>query len=249
MRITTAICVTALVGLIWPSHLCAQYTGWYARPILQGSGTDAAARGEPAGTSLILWPPVQKELNLSEEQTDKLEQLDADLKGKLAELKGLSKLSKKDFAVKHRDLLDEAARRAVKLLSKAQTKRLGEIQLQTSEPEVFFNRGIAKELQITPEQGRRIKEVYTKTRPQQSKEYMKIVRERDRKRDYRKIMREYNRACTLKVLSILAESQKTKYRQMSGTPFEDIPETFMVYNGPPVSAPVDKEKRPSGGGK
>lgn len=183
---------------------------------LVASAQDRPRQGRPGGrmgmgsAMLLRAEAVQKELNLTEEQVTKLEESLAPPRNQ-----GGQRRSFQDMTAEEREKAMEefAARTAeqekkiAEVLDEKQVARLKQIRLQASGVMAIVGDELAKELSITEEQTGKIRAAM---------------------RELRESMRDAGPAAfgemgekmNAKVMEILTEDQKAKYKEMLGEPFD-----------------------------
>jgi hypothetical protein len=155
-------------------------------------------RGEV--TSLILLPAVQRELGLSGEQKEKV----VESARRLARTGASHEACDTDFA---------------KLLDATQMKRLHEIRWQILDSEALFDPEVAARLKLTPEQARKLAEARTANDEAWDQLSQTIKRTKFRSPEQpRKLLDTYKEEANRRLLEVLTEDQRAKFREMKGPP-------------------------------
>ena len=156
---------------------------------------------------------VQKELNITAEQKQQLQEAAAKLRQ--APPPDFSNLSPSDRAEKMQEMAREGERTAAKILHRDQMKRLKEISLQFRGASAFNDPEIAKALDLTDEQKEKIKTTVSEARGQRPQ-----VAPGGDPQAARKHFEEMRKANLDKVMNVLTADQKTKWKDMTGEPFK-----------------------------
>lgn len=176
-----------------------------------GFGFGGRMMGQNLGMMLLQRPDVQKELNLSQSQKAKLEQMQQEMRQAMQDMFNLSPEERREQMQALRQKYDPTS-----ILNEAQRKRLRELELQWQGPMALTNPEIAQQLGLTQEQQAKIRGIMQETfqamRPQPGQpgqfggrmEEMQKAREQAEK----------------KILEVLTPAQHEKWQQMLGKPFE-----------------------------
>jgi Spy/CpxP family protein refolding chaperone len=191
-----------------------------AAAVLALVASPALAQRRPMGGGFGLGPAflltqesVQKELKLSDDQLKKVK----DLGEKMREARGkLRDLDREEARKKMQELTKENEKALADILSKDQGKRLKEISLQLQGGRAFANAAVAKELNITDEQKKQIQDINTKSR----EEIMNIFQGEGSREEKTKKMAEHTKAVQEKLMKVLTDEQKKKWKDMTGKPFK-----------------------------
>lgn len=172
---------------------------------------------------------------MSSEQIGKAKQLSTKL---YRDTRELNPGNEKD-ARRVKELQAEAAKAAAELLDAAQLRRVRQLKWQMVGADAFFNQKVANTLQLTVHQGTLIKKAYNEGR-------MDVVTEGDKLRSdpkqKEKLYRRFNETALSRVMKILTDEQKTKYRNLVGEIMRDrLPFLFVAgYHGPVVTGQKEK---------
>jgi hypothetical protein len=175
-------------------------------------------RGGPggmiSGVFLLGQKSVQQELKLTEEQVKKITEAGEKMRSEFGNLQGLEG---DERAKKIQELREESRKTVAGILSKDQAKRFKQISLQVQGLRAVGNPEVAKELKITDDQKEKVKEL----QQQAGQDIRKIFE--DAAGDFaaaRKKIDEYNKGFNEKVLKLLTDEQKTKWKELTGKPFK-----------------------------
>ncbi len=185
-------------------------SGW-AQPQRGGRGGGQGMMANPV--MLLSQPSVQKELNISDEQKQQLQE--AATKLRHAPPPDVSNLSPSERQEKMQEMAREGERTAAKILHRDQMKRLKEISLQVRGAGAFSDPEVAKALDLTDEQKEKIKTSLSEGRGQRPQGAPGGDPQAARKR-----VEEMRKANLDKVMTVLTADQKTKWKEMTGEPFK-----------------------------
>jgi hypothetical protein len=192
---------------------------------------------------------VQEELKLTADQVKKIMEIPQNVKGKhqkeLQDLENelVNEEPRTKFLKLHemREKIDDEAQKGQEdILNGEQKKRFKEIQLQVSGVHAFqLHEELQKTLNLTNEQNHEIKTIIN-----DHVEKMRAIsrpgarRGRGQAEENDKNMAALKKESVNKVLAILTDDQKNKYKEMIGAPFE-----FKLDRAaPPGRRPADREK-------
>jgi hypothetical protein len=158
----------------------------------------------------------RKELQLSEDQVKKIEGLQAKQRQAFAELRSVSKdgLSKEDAKKKLEELRTSNESALEKILTRKQIKRAEEIYLQHLDLMIALRKSqVAAALKLTDEQNGRIAII--------SKEFLEALRtRRTQEQAAQRPLKDLTKDRDEKLLELLTDAQKTKWKQITGKPFK-----------------------------
>jgi len=185
------------------------------RPRRQGQpgfGFGGRMMGQNLSVMLLMREDVQKELNLSQNQKAKLEQMRQEMMQAMQELRNLPPEQRRERMQELRQKYDPAS-----VLTDAQRKRLRELELQWQGAFALTDPEVARQVGLTEEQQAKIRgilqETFQSLRPQPGQpgqpggtrmEEIQKAREQAEK----------------KILEVLTPAQREKWQQMLGKPFE-----------------------------
>ena len=176
---------------------------------------------------------VQKDLKLTSQQVKRVAEEFKKLREKTEELQDLEK---DERSKKMQELIKEADKTVADILSPSQLKRFKQINLQTQGVRSLYSPALAKELGVTEEQRRKIKEIKDAT----DKEKMDL-RQLGQfvGKEARQKMKEINKRADEKIFQLLTADQKAKWKEMIGEPFKGE-----ITFGPPGSASREEKDKP-----
>jgi Spy/CpxP family protein refolding chaperone len=181
------------------------------RPRRQGQpdfGFGGRMMGRNVGMMLLMREDVQRELNLSQTQKARLEQLRQEMQQAMQELRDLPPEQRRERMQALRQKYDPAT-----ILNETQRKRLRELELQWQGPFALTDPEIAKQVGLTEEQQAKIRGIIQETfqsmrgqpgQPGERMQEFQKAREQAEKR----------------MLEVLTPAQREKWQQMLGKPFE-----------------------------
>lgn len=185
------------------------------RPRRQGQpGFGFGGRMMGANLSMMLLgrEDVQKELNLSQTQKAKLEQMRQEMRQAMQELRDLPPEQRRERVQELRQKYDPES-----VLTDAQRKRLRELELQWQGPIALTDPEVAKQVGLTEEQQAKIRgivqETFQSLRPQPGQPGGAPGA---RMEEFRKAREQAEK----KILEVLTPAQREKWQQMLGKPFE-----------------------------
>jgi Spy/CpxP family protein refolding chaperone len=181
------------------------------RPRRQGQpdfGFGGRMMGRNVGMMLLTREDVQKELNLSQTQKAKLEQLRQEMQQAMQQLRDLPPEQRRERMQELRQKYDPDT-----ILNETQRKRLRELELQWQGPFALNDPEVAKQVGLTEEQRAKIRGII--------QEAFQSVRGQPGQPGER--MQEFQKAreqAEKKILEVLTPAQREKWQQMLGKPFE-----------------------------
>ncbi|MHB0960124.1 MAG: hypothetical protein ACYC6N_07520 [Pirellulaceae bacterium] len=178
----------------------------------QGGQRDRMRMGAINSAMLLRAEAVQKELNITEEQKAKLEEMRTEGRGQ----GGAGQRNFQDMTEEERQKMREemVARTAeqekkiAEILDAQQVARLKQIRLQASGAMGLMNEDVAKELNITEEQRNKMRDA------------MRDLRESAQADGGPGGFAEMREKMNAKVMEILTDEQKAQYKEMQGEPFD-----------------------------
>jgi Spy/CpxP family protein refolding chaperone len=156
---------------------------------------------------------VQKELNLTDDQMKTVTELQA--KAREAR-QGLRNLSREERRAKMQELAKADEKAVADLLKPEQVKRLKQISLQLRGASAFANEEVAKALTLTDEQKEKLKAIQDET----GKAIRELFQGGGDRTEMRKKITELRKGANEKAMALLTDDQKTKWKEMTGTPFK-----------------------------
>lgn len=182
-----------------------------APAMVQAQGGFGFGQGNPLG--LLSQKSVQEELKLSAEQLEKATQA---ITKQRESMMGLRDLGQEERLAKMREM-NEAAEKTVKeFLKPEQATRLRQVFLQVQGGRALANQALAQELNLTDDQKQKVKETLAG-----SQEKMRDIFQGagdDREAAMKKIQ-DLNKETGTKIVDLLTDAQKAKWKEMTGKPF------------------------------
>jgi hypothetical protein len=183
--------------------------------------------GGGGGLQLLRIAEVQKELKMTPEQVGKIDAKQQEVRQAMQELRqgggNQQQLSEEDRA-KRTAKMQEIQTKAVKdILDEKQVKRFNELQLQQQGPLALARKDIADELKLTDEQKQKIVKIQTDMNEERRAAMQGVnfqeMSEEERAKMMTK-MQDMQKAAGDKVVAVLTDEQKKKWKEMTGEPFK-----------------------------
>lgn len=175
----------------------------------------------PSGLMLLGQKSVREDLKLTPEQAEKAE---AAVKKQGEEMREIFSGGFSDEARQKMQELNKQGEKTVKeILKPEQAKRLEEISLQQAGGRAMMRPDVAKKLGITEDQQGKIKEELSALR-----EKMQEIFQDGPGPEAREKMQKLNKELNAKIMAMLTDDQKSKWKEMTGKPF-----TGEIRFGPP----------------
>jgi len=174
-------------------------------------------------TALLTNKGVQKELKLSDEQTEKVTKIAADYRGKMQEkMQDIPQEERREkMPAIMRELNTEVKGQLKDVLKPEQMARFEQISLQTQGANALADPEVAGKLKLTDDQKGKIKEINDDSRSQMREIFQSAGGDRE---EMQKKMAELRKDTNDKVMGVLTDSQKKTWKEMTGAPFEFRPE-------------------------
>ncbi len=172
--------------------------------------------------SLASQQSVQDDLKMTDEQKGKVKELADKQREAFSGFRGLRDLSKEEREKKMEEFRTKAAELAKanekalnEILKPEQIKRLKQISLQQQGSRAFATPEVADTLKLTDEQKDKIKTI-----TEDAAKEMRDLRGGGFNEEARTKMAEIRKATNEKVLGVLTDEQKGKYKELTGEPFK-----------------------------
>ncbi len=156
---------------------------------------------------------VRKEIGATQEQTTKLRELASSDRQRTGSFRDMSDEERKKAQADRAKVAAKQQKMIEEILDDKQKKRLKEIRIQTMGSSVLMVQEIAKELGISDEQRKKMRDAGQKMRDAVSGD------ERPSREDFAKMRKEIEAA----IADVLTEEQTAKLEKMKGEPF-DMPQ-------------------------
>ncbi len=185
-------------------------------------GRGMGMMGGMAGMGVLMSEAGQKELNLSEEQVTKVQDLAESTRETMREKMGsLQDLPQEERQQKMmatmREVNESTTKELKEILKPEQLKRYHEIEIQMAGVNAFNLPAVAEKLNLTADQKEKITSIESDMR-----EEMQSFRE-DNQGDFQAMfqkMTEVREGAKKKALALLTDDQKETWKEMTGKPFE-----------------------------
>ncbi len=178
-----------------------------------GFGLGGRMMGANLGAMLLMREDVQKELNLSQTQKVKLEQMRQEFEQARQELRNLPPEQRRERMQELRQKYDPTS-----VLTDAQRKRLRELELQWQGPFALADPEVARQVGLTQEQQTKIRGIVQET--------FQSMRERVQPGQpgqpgaFQQEFQKAREQAEKRILEVLTPAQREKWEQMLGKPFE-----------------------------
>jgi hypothetical protein len=197
-------------------------------------GVMAAGMLPPGGGTcrmeLLSREAVQRDLGMSRDQLKKLSETQARQKKELTRLLGQppAGLAQANDLIKKLDALHQDAEKAVEdLLTEAQRKRLAEIVLQQRGAQALADPAVAEALKLTDDQKDQVKTIEADAAREVQELVGKVMGAIQQPgggprvlQQMSKKMEEVQKASAKRLLDVLSEEQKSRWKEMTGKPFQ-----------------------------
>jgi Spy/CpxP family protein refolding chaperone len=200
----------------------------------QGGGRGGFGGGFGGGNMLLTNASVQKELNLSEDQIQKIKDLNQSINDKYRdEREAVRKLEgderREKFQELNKKIAGESNKAVAEVLKPEQAKRFKEITLQQRGAQAFNDEEVQKALNLTEDQKEKIKTINEDARKEMGELFPQggrrgggggappdpsVFKERMTK------MNTLRKETMEKAASVLTDDQKKAWKEMTGAPFE-----------------------------
>ncbi|MCI0458727.1 MAG: hypothetical protein L0Z62_17350 [Gemmataceae bacterium] len=214
MRIVSRMSLAITVAALLSGRAVAQNQVQPAQPA-QPEPTRLIAPGVMNNPQLILLnqKPVQEDLKLTNEQTKKVGELQQKQR---AALKGANP---RERLAKMKEVNDAIQKDIKEMLKPEQSKRLGQLQVQQRGLNAFFDPQIAKDLGLTPDQQRQVREAIQGVGQQRQ---TIIQANQGNAQAIRDKLAELDKATMEGIVRSLTDEQRTKWKGMAGEPFKGV---------------------------
>jgi Spy/CpxP family protein refolding chaperone len=227
LRLTFVLGLTAL--LVAPAS--AQRPGGQGR---FGQGFGGGMGGQGGLVQLLMAPPVQEELALSDDQIGKIEpiseQLRSDMMSRMQEMRGqladLSPEQRRERFEKMSQELNAKAKDGLKgILKEEQLGRLEQIHIQQQGVQAFTDPTVLEALKLTEDQKAEVDGILESYRSE-TREIMEAGRETDDRAGLMGKLVELRRSSMDKASGVLTDEQRTAWKELTGEPFTMGPGAF-----------------------
>jgi len=194
--------------------------------------------GMGGGFGLLMMPEVQKEINLTEQQKQQLQQLMAEQREQMMPLMQQMRDATPEQRQKLMEQVMQKWDQALgKVLQPEQKARLRELQLQAEGASALARPDVAKELNLNDEQKRKISDILAQYR-QKQRQLWQQGPGADREAMFQQ-MQQLRQQMDKELLAVLTEQQQQQWKKMQGKPFQFPRGPFgggRGFGGPPAGA-------------
>jgi len=163
---------------------------------------------------LLSQKSVQEELKLCDDQLKKLAEI---IKKRQEAREKMTDVDPKDRLPTMKKLILETSKQVRAILKPEQDKRLLQISWQLQGGQALATPPLAKELNLTDEQQKKVRELQNAMDKELDKIYAGDAASRD---DARKKSEELTKTTRTKMLDVLTEPQRERWQELLGTPFK-----------------------------
>ena len=197
------------------------------RPGGQGQGRFGGPGLMGGPVQLLMAPPVQEELELSDEQIEQIEPIGETLRAAMMERLrdqggGATNLSPEERRSRFEEISRELNHRSMEelkdVLSAEQMSRLQQIEIQQSGVLAFDQPAVTEKLKLSDEQAGKIETILTSYR-QEARAIMEEGRDADDRREVMSRFFDLRQSSMDQAMAILDDSQKSAWDEMTGEPF------------------------------
>jgi Spy/CpxP family protein refolding chaperone len=176
------------------------------------------------GLGLLRMPEVQKELNMTQPQIDKLDGAQQTMQEAMREVfqGGFQQMSPEEREKAMAKMEELQTKTVASILDQTQMKRFRQLELQRMGASALMRPSVAKELGLTSEQKSKMQEVQAQQREQMRDLFQggfQQMSPEERQQAMQKI-RENQEKANAAMLNVLTPQQKTKWAEMTGKPFK-----------------------------
>ncbi|MGQ9880312.1 MAG: hypothetical protein ACUVSV_05550 [Armatimonadota bacterium] len=198
--------------------------------------------GMGGGLGLLMMPKVQKELNLSEQQLQQIQQLMAQQREQMQPLMQEMRNATPEQLQKLMEQVMQKWDEALgKVLQPTQKTRLRELQIQAQGASALAHPDVAKELNLSEEQRKKISDILA----QYGQKQMQLWQEgRGPNVDRQALMQQIQQLrqqMDKELLAVLTSQQQEQWKKIQGKPFEFPRRPGMFPGGPPGGAGARRE--------
>ncbi len=216
-KLMVMFCVLALVGTALAQPGPGGPGGRGPRGMGFGMGPGFGMGG---GIGLLMMPEVQKELNITEQQTQQLQQL---LQQQREQMQALMPQLRDATPEQRQKMMEQISQKwdeaLGKVLQPAQKSRLRELELQWQGSMALSRPDVAKELKLTEQQQKKIQDIRT----QYWQKQMQLFQQRDPNADMQALMQQgqqLRQQMDKEILAVLTAEQQEQWKKMQGKPFQ-----------------------------
>jgi Spy/CpxP family protein refolding chaperone len=191
--------------------------------------------GMGGGFGLLMMPEVQKEINLTEQQRQQIQQLMAEQREQMMPLMQQMREATPEQRQKLMEQMMQKWDQALgKVLQPEQKARLRELQLQAEGAFALARPDVVKELNLNEEQKRKISDILAQYREKQRQLW-----QQGPGADRQAMMQQMRQQMDKELLAVLTEPQQEQWKKMQGKPFQFPRGPFSGgrgFGGPPAGA-------------
>lgn len=181
----------------------------------QGGGRGGMDRA--SSMMLLTVKSVQEELKMTEDQVAKVKDAGEKMR---ASFQGLQGLSEEERGKKMAEMRKESEKAIADILKPEQAKRLHQIALQQAGAAAVARPEVAKELNLSDEQKKKIETIQEESGKETAKLRPQQGATDEERQEARKKMTELRTKANEDVMKVLSEEQQAKWKMLCGEPFK-----------------------------
>jgi Spy/CpxP family protein refolding chaperone len=203
----------------WKELQGEPFKGEIRRPGFGGGPGGGPLVGPPPGAFgggklfLLTQKSVQEELKLSDDQVKKVAELGEKQRDAF---QGLRNLGRDELRKKFEEMTKDTDKAIADTLKEDQLKRFNQIALQQQGTRALGDPEVADALKLSPEQKDKVKAVQEEAR----REFGALFQGGGDPAEGRKKMEELRKATDEKLMNVLTDEQKAKWKELQGEPFK-----------------------------
>jgi len=177
--------------------------------------------GMGGGFGLLTIPEVQREINLTQQQWQQLQQVMAEQREQMMPLMQQMRDATPEQRRKLMEQMMQQWDQALgKVLQPNQKARLRELQLQAEGPSALARPDVAKELNLNEEQKRTVSEILGQYRQKQMQLWQQAGSPGTNRQAMMQQMQQLRQQMDKELLAVLTDQQQEQWKKMQGKPFQ-----------------------------
>jgi hypothetical protein len=218
-----AVAALAMVVVVSQAALAQQEEGRRGGRGGRGFGFGGRGGGMASALQLASNEQVQRALKVSEEQADKIQEINSEMReerGKLFEAARESGGEQGAMREKMQELTATATKKLNEVLDAGQQKRLMGIMIQVAGANALLDPAVAKELNVTEDQTKKLEEAGQENR-QAMRELFEGARDQEGGREaMREKMEQQREEANKRLMAVLTSDQQAQFESLKGEKVE-----------------------------
>ncbi len=177
--------------------------------------------GMGGGFGLLMMPEVQKEIGLTEQQMQQIQQL---MMEQREQMQALMQQMRDATPEQRQKLMEQATQKwdqgMSKILQPAQKARLRELQLQAEGTSALMRPDVAKELSLSEEQKKKVSDIVQQYRQKQMQLWQQGRGPNVDRQAMFEQMQQLRQQMDKELLGVLTAQQQEQWKKMQGKPFQ-----------------------------